>query len=236
VDPRLDELAANLAEVRDRITTACRASGRDPSEVALLAVSKTWPAADVLRLHSLGVVDFGENYDQDARAKAVAIGAAGVDVRWHFIGRLQRNKCASVARYADVVQAVDRREVVDGLSAGATRAGRVLDVLVQVSLDADPRPGRGGVPPDDVPALADAVAGAPQLRLRGVMGVAPRGGDPAAAFSRLRAVSDGLRAAHQDATAVSAGMTSDLEAAIANGSTCVRVGTALFGQRPLPHD
>ncbi|HZG93454.1 MAG TPA: YggS family pyridoxal phosphate-dependent enzyme [Mycobacteriales bacterium] len=230
-DPRLAELAAALAAVRARIAGAC-AAGRDPAEVTLVAVSKTWPAADVLRLHSLGVRDFGESRDQDAKAKATALAAAGADVRWHFVGRLQRNKCASVAGYSSVVHAVDRREVVDALSAAAARQGRLVDALVQVSLDGDPE--RGGVARAAVPELAEAVAAAAGLRLAGVMAIAPLGGDPDAAFGALAATAAELRRSHPAAATVSAGMTGDLEAAIRHGSTCVRVGTALFGSRGVP--
>lgn len=228
-DPRLDQLAANLQSVRERLAAACRVSGRDPSEVTLVAVSKTWPAADVLRLHSLGVPDFGENKDQEAKGKAAALAAAAAQIRWHFVGRLQRNKCASIARYADVVHAVDRPELVDALSGGAVRAGRELDVLVQVSLDGDPR--RGGVVAGDVAALAERVDAAAGLHLTGVMAIAPLSDDPARAFAALADVAAAVRRTHPGATAISAGMTADLEAAIAHGSTCVRVGTALFGGR-----
>jgi hypothetical protein len=231
-DARLAELAANLDAVRARIAAACAAAGRAAADVALVAVSKTWPAADVLRLHSLGVRDFGESRDQDAKPKAAALAGAGAEVRWHFVGRLQRNKCASVAGYASVVHAVDRPELVDALGAAAERRTRLVDALVQVSLDGDPE--RGGVAPTGVAALADAVAAAPGLRLAGVMAVAPLGGDPDAAFGALAAVAAGLRRSHPDAATVSAGMTGDLEAAIRHGSTCVRVGTALFGSRSAP--
>jgi PLP dependent protein len=231
-DPRLDELAANLAAVRQRVAAACLAAGRDPAEVTIVAVSKTWPAADVLRLHSLGITDFGENRDQEAKVKAAALADAGTAVRWHFVGRLQRNKCASVARYADVVHAVDRPEVVDALSAGAVRAGRTLDALVQLSIDGDPE--RAGAAAADVPALADRVAAGRGLRLAGLMAIVPLGGDPEAAFAALADAAAAVRRTHPEAVMMSAGMTGDLEPAIAHGSTCVRVGTALFGGRATP--
>lgn len=225
---RRAELAANLHDVEERIAAACRAAGRARSEVTLVAVTKTWPATDAALLRDLGVTDLGENRDQEARPKAAAV----PDVRWHFVGRLQTNKAASVASYADVVEVVDRPHLVEALAAGAARAGRELDVLVQVSLDADP--GRGGALADDVPALADAVEAAPGLRLAGVMAVAPLDEDPAAAFARLAAVAAALRADHPAATVVSAGMSGDLEQAIAAGATHVRVGTALLGPRATP--
>jgi pyridoxal phosphate enzyme (YggS family) len=180
-------------------------------------------------MHSLGVTDFGESYDQEAAAKTAALAAMDCRPRWHFVGRLQRNKCASIAHYADVVHAVDRAALVDALAAGATRAGRVVDVLLQVSLDGDAS--RGGAAPRDVRPLADRVAASSGLALRGVMAVAPLAADADAAFAALAATAAELRSGHPDAVVISAGMSGDLEAAVAHGATCVRVGTALFGHR-----
>jgi hypothetical protein len=228
-DARTAEIAANLAAVRSRIAAGCAAVGRDPAGVTLIAVTKTFPAEDVRRLLALGVSDIGENRDQEARAKAAAVPAA----RWHFVGRLQRNKCRSVASYAVLVHSVDRPELVAALDAGARRAGRSpLDVLIQVSLDADP--GRGGAVPADVPRLAGAVADAAGLRLAGVMAVAPLDADPLPALASLAEVAAGLRRDHPDATIVSAGMSADLEAALQCGATHVRIGTALLGGRTPP--
>jgi PLP dependent protein len=225
---RADELAANLTALEQRLTAACAAAGRSREDVVLVAVTKTHPVSDVALLRDLGVRDVGENRDQEARDKAAAVR----DVRWHFVGGLQTNKARSVASYADVVHSVDRAPLVDALSAGAQRAERELDVLLQVSLDGDPA--RAGALPADVPALADRVAGAPGLHLAGVMAVAPLDADPAAAFATLAQVSARLRADHPAARAVSAGMSGDLEQAIAAGATHVRVGTALLGRRPPP--
>jgi pyridoxal phosphate enzyme (YggS family) len=222
---RRAQLAANLADVEARIASACAAVGRARSEVTLVVVTKTWPASDAALLRDLGVTDLAENRDQEAAPKAAAVPG----VRWHFVGQLQSNKARSVARYADVVHVVDRGHLADALSAGAQRAGRVLDALVQVSLDGDPR--RGGALPQHVPALADHVAASPGLRLRGVMAVAPLGEDPAAAFARLAATAAGLREQHPEAVEVSAGMSGDLEQAVAAGATLVRVGSAVLGAR-----
>lgn len=226
---RLTEMESSLAAVRERIASAARAAGRDPDDVTLVAVSKTWPASDVLALHRLGVADFGENRDAEAAAKAAALASAGVRPRWHFVGRLQRNKCRSVAWYADLVHSVDTPTLVTALAAGARRADRAVPVLVQVSDDGDPT--RGGAAATDVPALADLVDAQPELRLRGVMVVAPLGVAPRPVFARLRELSERLRADHPDATIISAGMTADLIEAIGEGATHVRVGTALFGVR-----
>lgn len=225
---RQAELAAGLAEVDSRLAAACAAAGRSRAEVTLVAVGKTWPASDLRRLAALGVRDFGENRDQEARAKAAEL--ADLGLRWHFVGRLQTNKCRSVATYADVVHSVDRLELVSALAAGARRAARRLDVLVQVSLDADPA--RGGAAREGVPGLAEAIEEDEGLRLAGVMAVAPLGADPVAAYDRLAEVAASVRAAHPGARIISAGMSADLEAAVAAGSTHVRIGTALFGRRP----
>jgi PLP dependent protein len=227
-DPRTEEIAANLAVVRARIEAAARAAGRDPGELTLVAVTKTFPVEDARRLVELGVTDLGEARDQEARVKARDLPGP----RWHFVGRLQRNKAASVASYAAVVHSVDRPELVPVLARGAERAGRELDVLVQVSLDGDPD--RGGALPGDVGAIAAAAADTGGLHVRGVMAVAPLGADPDAAFADLARVAERLRADHPAATVVSAGMTDDLEAAVRHGATHLRIGTALLGGRP-PH-
>lgn len=228
---RADELAAALAAVEDRLAAACVAAGRAREDVRLVAVTKFWPASDVALLAGLGLTDFGESRDQEASAKAAAVrGLLGREVRWHFVGRLQTNKAAGVAAYASVVQSLDRLPLATALARGAVRAGRHVEVLLQVSLDGDPD--RGGALPADVPGLADAVAALPGLRLAGVMAVAPQGADAGAAFGRLAGVAAALRREHPQATAISAGMSGDLEQAIAHGATTVRVGTALLGVRP----
>jgi pyridoxal phosphate enzyme (YggS family) len=230
---RREELASALAAVEGRLAAACAAAGRAREDVRLVAVSKTRPASDVALLAELGVTDVGENKDQEASTKAAEVErllAGERTVRWHFVGQVQRNKARRIASYATVVHSVDRLALVPALSAGAVRAGRALDVLLQVSLSDEA--GRGGVPVDQLPALADAAADAPALRLAGVMGVAPLGEDPAPAFARLAACAQELRRQHPGAEQVSAGMSGDLEQAVANGATLVRVGTALFGPRP----
>lgn len=229
---RAGELEAALGSVTERIAGACRSVGRDPAEVTLVAVSKTFPASDVLLLHGLGVGDFGESYDKEAAAKALSLRDAGVTPRWHFVGGLQRNKARSVASYADVVHSLDSARVVDALAHAAARAGRTVTGLVQVRLDDDP--GRSGVAPDEAERLAAHVASSEGVRLGGVMCVAPLGGDARRAFATLREVSERLRRDHPGATTISAGMTGDLADAIAEGSNCVRVGTALFGSRTGP--
>jgi len=232
---RRDELRANLAEVHERIAGAALAAGRDPSEVTLVVVTKTWPASDVRLLAGLGVRDVAENRDQEARPKHEA--CADLGLRWHFVGQLQRNKARSVASYADVVQSVDRAELVPALDRAAHGHGRVLEVLIQVGLAEGPTAAhRGGAHPQEVPALAELVAASGSLRLRGVMAVAPLGPDgvpldPRPGFALLAEVAGRLRAGHPEATIISAGMSGDLEEAVAAGATHVRVGTAVLGGR-----
>lgn len=230
-NPRSAELAANVADVNERIDRACNAAGRSRDELTLVAVTKTWPADDVVRLAILGVTDVGENRDQEAAPKHddVALLDPSTQLRWHFIGQLQRNKARSVARYCDVVQSVDRESLIAAL-ATAREPEVPLTVLLQVSLDG--RTARGGALDDDIPSLADAVESTASLRLGGLMAVAPLDADPDEAFARLWRVSERLRIDHPLATAVSAGMSGDLEAAIRQGATHIRVGTSILGHRP----
>ncbi|WP_329199504.1 YggS family pyridoxal phosphate-dependent enzyme [Streptomyces sp. NBC_01435] len=233
---RKAQLAENLARVEERIVSACAAAGRAREEVTLIVVTKTYPASDVRILHGLGVRHVAENRDQDAAPKAAE--CADLSLTWHFVGQLQTNKVRSVTSYADVVQSVDRIRLVTALSAAAVREGRQLGCLIQVALDAESgeRGDRGGVAPDGIEELAAAVDSAPGLRLGGLMTVAPLAGPYAgrqrAAFDRLMEFSSRLRGNHPAANMVSAGMSADLEDAVAAGATHVRVGTAVLGVRP----
>jgi pyridoxal phosphate enzyme (YggS family) len=226
---RRAELRERLAGVHERISKACVAAGRDPGEVTLVAVTKTFPASDVRLLSELGVRDVGENRDQEAAPKAAEC-ADLLELTWHFIGQLQTNKAASVAGYAGVVHSVDRLRLVRALGTAARKAGRTVTCLVQVSLDQDEA--RGGVPEPEVVALAGAVAAEEGLVLGGVMAMAPLVVPPAEAFAPLPRIAGAVRAAYPGAVIVSAGMSGDLEDAIAVGATHVRVGTALLGGRP----
>jgi len=255
---RLAALETSLAAVRARIAAACAAADRDPAEVTLVAVTKTFPVSDVMLLSQLGVSDIGENKDQEAAPKAAACAAAGLAVRWHFVGQLQVNKAASVAGYADMVHSVDRLRLAEALGRRARAAGRVISCLVQVSLD-DPRQpdghggagrdgagrdgaghggagrdgaGRGGAEPGEVTDLAAAIAAHEGLRLAGVMGIAPLGQPARPAYARLRTIAETVRAAYPGAQVISAGMSADMDDAIAEGATLVRIGTALLGGRP----
>lgn len=228
---RRSELADNLAAVEERIAAACADAGRAREDVHLVVVTKFFPRSDLDLLADLGVRDIGENREQEAAAK-LAEGGSPEGVRTHFIGQLQSKKAGAVARWADVVQSVDRAKIVGALDRGATAAGRELTTLVQVDLDPEPETHRGGVRPADVAALAEQIAGSDSLRLGGVMAVAPLDADPDPAFARLAEVAAALRADHPGADVVSAGMSGDLESAIRHGATHLRVGTAILGTRP----
>ncbi len=234
---RRAELAQRLAAVRARIAAACAAAGRRPDDVALLAVTKTVPASDVVLLLDLGLTAFGENRVQEAGAKAAEVAAARPGARWHLVGGLQRNKARAAERWADRVESVDSVRLADALDAAVRRRldtgdrERPLSVLVQYSVDGDPD--RGGVPAADLLPLAEHVASCAGLQLDGLMAVAPLGADPDRAFADVAAAAGRLRAAFPQARTLSAGMSGDLEVAIGHGSDVVRVGTALVGERPL---
>ncbi|MGH3360621.1 MAG: YggS family pyridoxal phosphate-dependent enzyme [Nocardioidaceae bacterium] len=231
---RSPEIAARLAAVHDRIAKACVAAGRAPDEVRLVVVTKTYPSTDVAILSELGVHDIGENKHPEAERKHADVDDEAHAITWHFVGALQTNKADAVARYADVVHSVDRLRLVRALGKGALKAGRSLDVLIQVNLEGrdDTPGGRAGADPSDVEEIADAIDAHEALRLRGTMAVAPLGQDAVAAFTRLREITDALASGHPDATIMSAGMSADLEAAISAGATHVRIGRAVLGERP----
>jgi pyridoxal phosphate enzyme (YggS family) len=221
------ELAANLADLRQRIERACMASDRATDTVNLIAVTKTWPVEDVRILCDLGLRDFGENRDQEASAKAAAFAEIdGRTVRWHFIGQLQSNKAKSVVRYANMVHTVDRASLAEALRKASLAP---LDCLLQLSLDGDV--GRGGAAQQELLVLMEHVA-AP-LRLRGVMAVAPLGMDVAQAFAAVAAAHDVVLEQRPEATIRCIGMSDDFETAIAHGATHIRVGSALLGHRAV---
>ena len=219
--------SSNLGRVQTRIEGLARDCGRPPGSVTLIAVSKTKPASAVAEAHAAGQIDFGENYVQEAVAKIEALG--DLPLRWHFIGRIQSNKTALIARHFDWVHTLDRLKIARRL-ADQRPAGAALNVLVQVNIDQDPA--KGGAMPHQAGDLIDAVRGLAGLRLRGLMAILERDGDAHSSFRRVRALFDGLAdrgGPHWDT--LSMGMSGDLEAAIAAGATQVRVGTAIFGPR-----
>ncbi|KSU77457.1 hypothetical protein GA0061083_1306 [Pseudarthrobacter enclensis] len=234
-DARFSELQARLAAVRERIARATAAAGRGTDLPRLIVVTKFHPADDIRRLAALGVTDVGENRDQEAAAKAQDLADAGLT--WHFVGQLQTKKAKSVVRYASAVHSVDRPQLVDALAKAVLNeqaaSGRGnLDCFIQVSLEDDAGAHRGGAAPADVPGLAERIAEAGGLRLAGVMAVAPLGAAPEPAFEKLARISQRLVADHPSATAMSAGMSQDLEAAVTFGATHLRIGSDILGSRP----
>ncbi|MGY6630981.1 MAG: YggS family pyridoxal phosphate-dependent enzyme [Wenzhouxiangella sp.] len=215
----------------DRIEAACRQFGRESGSVQLLAVSKKQPALAIRNLHRLGQRAFGENYVDEALGKMDELN--GLDIEWHFIGPIQSNKTRAIAEHFDWVQSVDRAKIVRRLAAQRPEAAEPLNVLIQVNLDDEAQ--KAGCQPEELASLAAAIAAEPRLRLRGLMAIpAPREDHQAQqqVFERLAALLATLQARHPGVDCLSAGMSGDLEAAIAAGSSLVRVGTDLFGPRP----
>ncbi len=218
-------LAERLATVDAGIADAARAAGRDPRELTRIVVTKFHPVSLVRELAALGVRDLGENRHQEAQAKAADTADLGLD--WHFVGQLQSNKARAVRRYARAIHSVDRDSLVTALAAPGAD-----DVDVFLEIDLSGRPGRGGADPADAERLAERVLATEGIRLVGVMAVAPLGEEPRAAFARLRAVSERVRALAPDADRISAGMSGDYAEAILEGATHLRIGTAITGKRP----
>ncbi|BBY15420.1 YggS family pyridoxal phosphate enzyme [Mycolicibacterium litorale] len=246
VTDREAELAASLTAVRERLARAAQAAGRDVADIRLLPVTKFFPATDVRILYGLGCRDFAESREQEASKKAVEIATVLADevaddpVRWHMVGRIQRNKAKAIARWAYAAHSVDSAKLIAALDRGAADAladgarTAPLRVYLQLSLDGDVE--RGGIDvnrPELVDELCAAVDSAEALQFVGLMAIPPLGADAASAFARLQAESQRVQKGYQQRLELSAGMSGDLETAVEHGSTCVRVGTALMGPRPL---
>jgi pyridoxal phosphate enzyme (YggS family) len=226
-------IADKLAQVNERIASACASAGRDVQSVTLLAVSKTHDARAVAEAHAAGQRRFGENYVQEALDKIEAL--AGLDPRpeWHLIGPLQANKTRIVAEQFDWVHSVDRLKIAERLSAQRPEGLAPLSICLQVNISGEAT--KAGVLPQDVGPLARAVATLPRLALRGLMAIPEPAGDIDAQrrpHRRLRELLESLRAEGLAVDTLSMGMSADLEAAIAEGATIVRVGTSIFGERP----
>ncbi len=219
---RSQELSANLDSIRARIGAAVQGSGRSPDEVTLIVVTKTFPASDVQILYDLGVRDFGENRDQEASVKSLELPD---DCRWHFQGQIQSNKLKSIAEWADVLHSIDDISHARKLNSLVSEK----DIFVQVSLDN--LPNRGGVVPNLLPDFLEELSALANLNLRGLMAVAPLGEEPARAFSRLKELSDQVVRVHPKAHEISAGMSNDFEAAVAQGATHIRIGSQILGVR-----
>jgi hypothetical protein len=236
----MTHVLARLLRVRERIAEAAHRAGRPPDAVALIAVSKRFPAADVLAAHAAGQPRFGESQIQEAAAKipAVAASATGVHgaLEWHMIGQLQRNKARRATELFDLIHSVDRLDLGEALSRHAAARGRRQQVLLQVNIDAEPQ--KAGVAPEAAEALLGALAALPGLEVRGLMAI-PRARETAEAvrpsFAALRELARRLATRAGPSvrlSELSMGMSSDYEVAVAEGATLVRVGTAIFGERP----
>jgi PLP dependent protein len=217
-------LSDRLESVRAEVADAARRAGRDPASITTIVVTKFHPAELVRELAELGVTEVGENRQQDAGPKAAALRDLGLT--WHFIGQLQSNKVRAVLEYATVVHSIDRGSLVAAIES----TGLPIEAFIQLNLTDDP--GRGGVAPSELEPLAELALSAQNVRLRGVMAVAPLGEDPRAAFERVRAASDRLRLLAPDADSLSMGMSGDFREAILEGATHLRIGTAITGNRP----
>jgi pyridoxal phosphate enzyme (YggS family) len=239
---RVGELTTALGAARARLARAAESAGRNVNEIELLPITKFFPATDILILHRLGCHAFGESREQEAAAKVAAVRAELPDeaVRWHMVGTIQRNKARAVAGWAYAAHSVDSVRLVGALDRAATAAlaggarTAPLRVYLQVSLDGDTE--RGGVDvaqPDLVDELCASAQAAKGLEFIGLMGIPPLEADPDEAFARLEGELERVQRDYPQRLGLSAGMSSDLEIAVRHGSTCVRVGTALMGPRPL---
>lgn len=219
---RAAEIATNLKVITDRIASAAESAGRDPEEITLIAVTKTFPVSDVKILYELGVRHFGENRDQEGSVKFSELPG---DSNWHFQGQIQSNKLKSIATWAGVIHSIDDISHAKKLSSlVATK-----DIFVQVSLDNSP--GRGGVNPEQILDFLAEVTALANLKVRGLMAVAPLEELPLEAFKRLKALSEMVIKTHPNSWEISAGMSNDFEAAISQGATHIRIGSQILGVR-----
>jgi hypothetical protein len=228
----VDSVQARLQAVLGRMASAARAAGRDPTSVSLVAVSKTFPVDAVTAAHAAGQVAFGENYVQEAIDKIETLRPQRSELEWHFIGPIQSNKTHAIAEQFDWVQSVDRLKVAQRLSEQRPPDLAPLNVLLQVNISGEGS--KSGVAPGDVESLARAVGQLPRLKLRGLMAIPEPEADAAlqrAPLAAMRALFDRLRAAGFDIDTLSMGMSADLESAVLEGTTMVRIGTAIFGER-----
>jgi pyridoxal phosphate enzyme (YggS family) len=231
-----ETVQANLQAVHERIAMAARAAGRDPGSIALLAVSKTFPPEAIVAAHAGGQRAFGENYVQEALDKIQGLAERLTGLEWHFIGPIQSNKTRALAEHFDWVQSVDRLKIAQRLSEQRPADTLPLNVLLQVNISGEAS--KSGVAPGEVEGLAREVAQLPRLRLRGLMAIPEPDADPErqrGPLAALRALYERLRAEGLALDTLSMGMSADLEAAVLEGSTMVRIGTAIFGERERKH-
>ncbi len=220
---RKAEIARNLQEVKERIIGAAKSANRDPNEIELIVVTKTFPISDIEILRDLGETNFGENRDQEAGPKAEIISAT-----WHFQGQIQSNKIKSICQWADVIHSISSEKEILKFA----QSERKHQVFLQVSLDG--QVGRGGASPAELAQLADLVNESNNLELLGLMAVAPLGVEPMKAFADLAQINQGFAGQFPNSKFLSAGMSGDFEAAIKYGATHIRVGSSILGSRS-PH-
>ncbi|MGI9171121.1 MAG: YggS family pyridoxal phosphate-dependent enzyme [Candidatus Nanopelagicus sp.] len=222
---RKDEILSNLELVKEKISAAAKAAGRAPSEITLIAVTKTFPNSDLEILYELGVRNFGENRDQEAAPKVDALPA---DITWHFQGGIQSNKLKSISNWASVIHSVDKFKYAQMISQFSV--DKTKEIFIQVSLDTLPQ-SREGVDPADLMQLAEQIMSLPNLEVRGLMAVAPLDQPTEQAFVRLQQIQQAFIQLYPAANSLSSGMSGDYELAISLGATHVRVGSSILGNR-----
>jgi pyridoxal phosphate enzyme (YggS family) len=222
---RKDQILSNLELVKERITSAAQAAGRSPSEITLIAVTKTFPVSDLEILYELGVRNFGENRDQEAAPKVSALPA---DITWHFQGGIQSNKLKSISNWASVIHSVDKFKYAQMISQFSV--GKTKEIFIQVSLDTLPQ-SREGVDPADLMQLAEQIMSLPNLQVKGLMAVAPLDQPTEQAFVRLQQIQQKFIQLYPAASSLSSGMSGDYELAISLGATHVRIGSSILGNR-----
>lgn len=222
---RKDQILSNLESVKEKISAAAQAAGRSPSEITLIAVTKTFPVSDLEILYELGVRNFGENRDQEAAPK---VGVLPADITWHFQGGIQSNKLKSISNWASVIHSVDKFKYAQMISQFSV--GKTKEIFIQVSLDTLPQ-SREGVDPADLMQLAEQIMSLPNLEVKGLMAVAPLDQPTEQAFVRLQQIQRKFIQLYPAASSLSSGMSGDYELAISLGATHVRIGSSILGNR-----
>ena len=222
---RKDQILSNLESVKEKISAAAQAAGRSPSEITLIAVTKTFPVSDLEILYELGVRNFGENRDQEAAPK---VGVLPADITWHFQGGIQSNKLKSISNWASVIHSVDKFKYAQMISQFSV--GKTKEIFIQVSLDTLPQ-SREGVDPADLMQLAEQIMSLPNLEVKGLMAVAPLDQPTEQAFVRLQQIQQRFIQLYPAASSLSSGMSGDYELAISLGATHVRIGSSILGNR-----
>ena len=222
---RKDQILSNLESVKEKISAAAQAAGRAPSEITLIAVTKTFPVSDLEILYELGVRNFGENRDQEAAPK---VGVLPADITWHFQGGIQSNKLKSISNWASVIHSVDKFKYAQMISQFSV--GKTKEIFIQVSLDSLPQ-SREGVDPADLMQLAEQIMSLPNLEVKGLMAVAPLDQPTEQAFVRLQQIQQKFIQLYPAASSLSSGMSGDYELAISLGATHVRIGSSILGNR-----